>query len=67
MDFYIFFLGIFPMYRFYKNRNAAQFKSSPYPDRLAEELRISSMVRFMEKLPHLICQFGVPCASVDSW
>ena len=23
MDFYIFFLGIFPMYRFYKNRNVA--------------------------------------------
>ena len=39
----------------------------PYPDRLAEELRILSMVRFMEKLPRLICQFGVPCVPVDSW
>ena len=39
----------------------------PYPDRLAEELRILSMVRFMENLPRLICQFGVPCVPVDSW
>lgn len=67
MDFCIFFLRVFPIYHFCENRNVAQFKSSPYPDRLAEELWISSMVRFMEKLPRLICQFGVPCVSVDSW
>lgn len=39
----------------------------PYHDRIAEELQASSMVRFVGKLPRLICQFGVSSVSVDSW
>nr|DAE06990.1 MAG TPA: hypothetical protein [Siphoviridae sp. ctL0q1] len=30
-------------------------------------MQTSSMVRFVEKLPRLMCQFGVLSVSVDSW